>query len=100
MTQDKIKQVEKGCGKVALQSGYNVAYCGDEILCEVCQATLKTLKSCSEEITKLKEEELEFLRRYVSGFHKSNFVGNLNCECYDCRRMLKRIETLKNKMLK
>ena len=49
MTQNKtineqIEELKKGCGKTALQVGWNRRYCEKGFLCEVCQAKLSTLQ--------------------------------------------------------
>jgi len=69
MTQDKIKEVEKGCGMnlYGITCGSVNIKTNKPLLCKSCQATLKTLKSCSEEQTakveKLKEE-IDIIRRW------------------------------------
>ena len=64
----KIAEIEKGCGKIFksfdkgrvgcdTQCGYQYKTNTRRHLCPSCQAKLETLKSCSDEITKLKEEQ-------------------------------------------
>ena len=45
-----------------------------------------------------KKEEFAILKKFIFGFHKSNFFGNLNCECSDCERLFKRYLQLRKEI--
>lgn len=63
---EEINKVLRGCGNVAVQGGYNVAYCDGTILCKECISKLKSFKLA----LKIQEENVynltEKMRAYFS----------------------------------
>jgi len=99
--QDKISEVEKGCGKLARQGAFK-AECGIELLCPTCQAKLLAFKEAQDILAERDKEILEIIDKFMNNldFNKDGrFEEKGYCETAlykkDFEKLKEKIQNLK-----